>query len=195
MIDIKHKDIIQHFAKKHNYKTYLEIGCENNETFNYVSCPFKIGVDPNSGGNIRLTSDEFFKYNTQRFDLIFIDGLHYYDQVSLDLKNSLRFLNDNGTILIHDMLPNNEIEQIVPLTPFMRGPWTGDVWKLGFDLIKRSDITFKIYKEDYGVGVVRKGFQEPVLMEKSIKTWSEFLLNKSKLPIFSFADELKVHSS
>ena len=36
----------------------------------------KIGVDPVSGGNLRMTSDHFFKENKEKFDLIFIDGLH-----------------------------------------------------------------------------------------------------------------------
>lgn len=195
MVTMTRNHIIQYFVRKNNYKTYLEIGCDKNQTFDHISCPFKIGVDPNSGGNIRLTSDEFFQYNTQKFDLIFIDGLHHYNQVLLDFKNSLKFLNDNGTIVIHDMLPNNQIEQIVPFNPHIHGAWTGDVWRLSFDLIARNDITFKIYMEDYGVGVVTRGHQEPVFMEKSIKTWSEFLLHKSKLPIVSFVDELKSHSS
>ena len=42
---------------------YLEIGTYQNETFNTIPLPLKnkFGVDPVSGGNIKLSSDAFFK--------------------------------------------------------------------------------------------------------------------------------------
>ena len=55
-------DIIEHFIKKNNYKSYLEIGCCKNEVFSKINIK-KVGVDPNSGGTVRLTSDNFFKTN------------------------------------------------------------------------------------------------------------------------------------
>ena len=57
------------------------------------------------GGTIRTTSDEFFKNNKEKFDLIFLDGLHTYHQTIKDINNSLRNLNSNGIIIIHDCLP------------------------------------------------------------------------------------------
>ena len=39
---------------------YLEIGCLSNVIFHSISTPFKIGVDPVSGGTHQMTSDEFF---------------------------------------------------------------------------------------------------------------------------------------
>ena len=41
----------------------------------------------------------------QKFDIIFIDGLHEYDQVKKDIVNSLKFIDEKGFILIHDLLP------------------------------------------------------------------------------------------
>jgi hypothetical protein len=32
-----------------------------------------VGVDPEQGGSARMTSDEFFAENTDKFDLVFID--------------------------------------------------------------------------------------------------------------------------
>ena len=52
--------IIQDTINRKNYKSYLEIGCFNNELFNYINCRKKVGVDPYSGGTIRETSDVFF---------------------------------------------------------------------------------------------------------------------------------------
>ena len=43
---------------------YLEIGCASNINFNSIPALCKTVVDPDRGGNVRLTSDQFFK--TQR---------------------------------------------------------------------------------------------------------------------------------
>ena len=104
-------EIVQNIIKKKNYKKYLEIGCFDDELFNYVNCENKVGVDPVSGGTVRATSDQFFKDNKEKFDCVFIDGLHEYHQVKKDIFNSLKFLNDDGIILLHDCLPNNYYQQ------------------------------------------------------------------------------------
>ena len=74
----------------------------------------KIGVDPKNGGNVRETSDNFFKNNKKEFDVIFIDGLHVYEQCRKDIINSLKFLNRNGFIILHDMIPRSWLEENVP---------------------------------------------------------------------------------
>ena len=48
-----------------------------------------------------MTSDEFFeKYPEEKFDVIFIDGLHHYDQCQKDTINALKKLNESGIILL-----------------------------------------------------------------------------------------------
>ena len=90
-------DIIKKIIEKKKYSSYLEIGCFEDETFNKINIDKKVGVDPNSGGNVRLTSDNFFKINKDTFDIIFIDGLHTFEQVkktSITFKCfSIKFLN------------------------------------------------------------------------------------------------------
>ena len=66
---------------KNGYSDYLEIGCDQNQLFSKIKIQNKVGVDPSSGGNVRKTSDEFFKDNKNKFDIVFIDGLHIYNQV------------------------------------------------------------------------------------------------------------------
>ena len=93
-------DLIQHIIKKYNFQNYLEIGCDKDQSFSKISVDKKVGVDPVSGGNVRKTSDDFFQDNKQNFDIIFIDGLHHYEQVKKDINNSLKFLNKNGFKII-----------------------------------------------------------------------------------------------
>ena len=106
--------IIQKIIKKRSFKSYLEIGCDNDENFSQINIENKIGVDPLKGGTLRMTSDEFFKKNQIRFDIIFLDGMHTYEQTIKDIDNSIKFLNKNGIILIHDCLPKKIWNQIVP---------------------------------------------------------------------------------
>lgn len=49
-----------------------------------------------------MTSDKFFK----KFNVIFIDGLHNYKQYQKDCLNSIRSLEDEGIIIVHDFLQN-----------------------------------------------------------------------------------------
>src|SRR5580658_9184887 len=51
---------------------YLEIGCDTNGVFDSVPTLDKTGVDPKKGGNVRKTSDEFFRTNEAFFDVVFI---------------------------------------------------------------------------------------------------------------------------
>jgi hypothetical protein len=132
---------------------YLEIGCDRNEVFNSVPVDRKVGVDPNRGGTIKTTSDAFFQSNTDRFDVIYIDGLHTYEQVHKDVANAMRCLNSGGWVILHDLLPHNWIEAHVPRIAM--GSWTGDVWKVAFELIETPGVEFNIVKVDNGVGVFR----------------------------------------
>ena len=73
--------IIQNIINLKDFKSYLEIGTFHDDLFKQIKCNKKVGVDPISGGTVRKTSDQFFNDNKDKFDCIFIDGLHYYSQV------------------------------------------------------------------------------------------------------------------
>lgn len=88
--------VVNLLLNKFQNPSYLEIGCASNNLFDSVPAQNKIGVDPSSGGNVRKTSDDFFKTNDIYFDVIFIDGLHTYEQVRRDIINSIKSLNKTG---------------------------------------------------------------------------------------------------
>ena len=125
-------EVVQKIVDLKEYKSYLEIGTFNDELFSKIVCKKKIGVDPYSGGNIRMSSDSFFLQNQESFDCIFIDGLHHYNQALKDIDNSLKILNSNGLILIHDCLPKSLDAQAVPRTEV---DWNGDIWKAFVTLV------------------------------------------------------------
>jgi len=145
------KFIVQDVIDKKKYKSYLEIGCFDDELFNAIKIEYKVGVDPVTGGTIRLTSDQFFNSNKENFDCVFIDGLHTYEQVKKDIQNSLKFLNKNGIILLHDCLPNNFYEQATPRCQFT---WNGDVWKTIVECRTNKDLDVYTCYADFGIGVI-----------------------------------------
>ena len=154
------KKIVQNTISRKKYKSYLEIGCFNNDLFNHINCEKKVGVDPYSGGTLRETSDYFFSKNKDTFDCIFIDGLHIYEQCRKDVINSLKVLEKNGFIFLHDMTPRNWAEENVPRLKDTL--WTGNIWKVALELSKTKGIDFFVINADMGVGIVKKN--EPLLV-------------------------------
>ena len=161
-------NIIQKIIDKQKYSNYLEIGCDNDENFSKVIIKNKIGVDPLKGGTLRMTSDEFFRENKKKFDLIFLDGLHTYEQTIKDIDNSLKFINTNGVILIHDCLPKKIWNQIVPR---IYGHWNGDVWKAIVHSRTYDHADTYTCIADHGLGVVfkRKNSNPLILDLKNFK--------------------------
>ncbi len=186
-------EILNKIIFSQKYSKYLEIGTFQDELFSKIICEKKIGVDPFSGGTHRMTSDEFFKINQEKFDCIFIDGLHHYSQVIKDINNSIEILNDNGVVLIHDCLPNNLMEQQVPR---MTLNWNGDVWKAFVECRTKPNLDCYTCYADWGIGVIFKRQNSNILNidEKNFKKlkFNFFFNNYKKLMnIIEFEDLLK----
>ncbi len=156
--------IVQDIINSKNYKSYLEIGCMDDKLFSKVDCQKKVGVDPFSGGTLRMTSDQFFLTNNDKFDCIFIDGLHKYHQVRKDINNSLKFLNENGVILLHDCLPDSIFVQAIPRC---KKNWNGDVWKSIVEFRTNSEVDVYTCFADQGIGVILKKNNQNLLKLKT----------------------------
>ena len=191
---ITRKFIVQDIINKKNYKSYLEIGCFDNELFNHIKCNKKVGIDPYTGGTIRKTSDKFFQDNNEKFDCIFIDGLHTYSQVKKDIDNSLNFLNPGGIILLHDCLPNNYFEQATPRCQYT---WNGDVWKAIVECRTNKYIDTYTCYADFGIGVILNRANQNILnvdykQFSKIKFEDYFINHKKYMNLIEFEDLLKV---
>ncbi len=193
----KRFEIINEIIKKKNFNNYLEIGCFNDDNFNKIKIKKKIGVDPVSGGNVRKTSDEYFSNCKDTFDIIFIDGLHHFEQVKRDILNSLKILNDGGVILVHDCLPNKVRDQMVPRS---HEHWNGDVWKSIVEFRTMENIDTYVCFADEGLGLIlkRKNKNKLNLHIKNFKNlkFSDFFTNyKSYMNIISYKDIFKILDS
>jgi len=149
----KRHTVINNIIKHKNYKKYLEIGCFKDETFSKIDIEHKVGVDPISGGTIRETSDSFFLKNKDTFDIIFIDGLHKYQQVKKDIFNSIKFINFNGVLLLHDCFPLKIRDQMIPRS---HEHWNGDTWKAIVEARTFDYIDTYTILADQGIGLILK---------------------------------------
>lgn len=156
-------DILHALIEKYKYQSYLEVGVGGGINYAGIDVPgTKHGVDPDpyvlSQTHI-MTSDQYFDQCKDTFDLIFIDGLHRGYQAHLDVLAALSILNEDGTIVVHDCSPPDETYQTLPRSQVQ---WCGDVWRGWLKLRKRPDLYMEVVDTDYGVGIIRKGEQEPI---------------------------------
>lgn len=152
---------------------YLEIGVRNpNHNFNKINTTSKYSVDPGvefkeNPVDFKLTSDNFFSKlengeilsQELRFDVIFIDGLHLANQVERDIENALKFVSEDGFIILHDCNPPSEWHARecydYDLTP-AKQYWNGTTWKAFVNARKRDDIYSCCIDTDWGIGVISK---------------------------------------
>jgi SAM-dependent methyltransferase len=186
-----HIQLLNLLVETNSYKSYLEIGCAYDECFNRIVAPNKTGVDPVRGGTIRATSDDFFSTNTSTFDLIFIDGLHHYEQVIKDFENARKCLNPGGTIVLHDCNPSckeeQEREKVV-------SAWTGDVWIAVLYIRGIEDVDIAVGDFDHGCGIVkmRRNTNPVEQFDPVLLSWGEFYPQKSVL--LRLIDEAEVRN-
>jgi hypothetical protein len=141
-------------GKQLNAKRYLEIGVNKGETFHNVEIAERTGVDPNFLFDTKEKSNEFTRFvaNTSDkffsteplfppYDVVFIDGLHTFEQVVRDFSNVLLRIHRQSVIIIDDTLPNDVYSTIPDFGSALRhrkaaggesGSWHGDVFKTVF---------------------------------------------------------------
>ena len=199
MSELKRYDMIQQcidvIKQKKGKANYFEIGVQTGLCFFKIKAENKVAIDPSfaikwtkkvrayikNSSNFNnqffeVTSDDFFHQQKNYInhiggiDVIFIDGLHLYEQVLSDIKNSLTFLNKGGVVLVHDCNPLTEVAAVRAYTsdevrlmnlPGWANLWNGDVWKAVVELrATSSDLQISVYNTDHGVAVITKGEPE-----------------------------------
>ncbi|MBC8311533.1 MAG: class I SAM-dependent methyltransferase [Candidatus Marinimicrobia bacterium] len=187
-------NLIQRFIDRLDAKSYMEIGVFNGYSFLNIKCKRKLGIDPkflikskekfkayfkNPSNFLNeyytMTSDDFFTTHVKKINsfypkVIFIDGLHTFEQTLQDCYNSLNYLAEGGVIILHDCNPPSaasstpalsipEAEQIwkAKNNTGWTDEWCGDTWKTIPFLIKNNpELNVSVLNTDYGLGVVSK---------------------------------------
>jgi hypothetical protein len=171
---VNRTNVLNLLATKLAAKRYLEIGVRNPaDNFYKVNVEQRVGVDPNvsAEGVLRVTSDDYFRDVVGRFDLIFVDGDHGYEQSMRDVANALRHLTRGGAVVLHDCSPRSAAAA-VPVKPPGGLPWNGEVWRTYCELRTRKDLCCFCVDCDHGMGVVRRGRTASPLLSPP-ETWSD----------------------
>jgi len=152
---------------------YLEIGVRNpGDNFNKINATKKFSVDPGveykeNPVDFKMTSDAFFSKlaagevlePTIKFDVIFIDGLHLAEQVDRDIENSMKFIAEDGFVVLHDCNPPTQWHAREAFN-FMftpaEGYWNGTTWKAFLKWRSNSNIYSCCIDSDSGVGILSK---------------------------------------
>ena len=100
---------------------YLEVGVHKGLTLETVTARERTAVEPApmfdtghlpAGVQVYCgTSDDFFASIGPEvtFDLVFVDGLHVYEQAYRDVINAFRHLAPAGLVLVDDVVPDDEV--------------------------------------------------------------------------------------
>jgi Methyltransferase domain len=183
-------DVIREALAALHGRTYLEIGVREGACFDAVDAETKVAVDPEFAFRppfrswarklrrartgsfyFRMTSDRFFASAARRFapfDVVFVDGLHTYEQSYADVLNALTVLAKPGVVLVHDCNPASEAAAAPTLgaaagMPGYVGEWNGEVYKALVRLRTHTDLRACVIDCDQGVGVVAEGEPETAL--------------------------------
>jgi hypothetical protein len=147
---------LKELAQINAAKRYLEIGVADGRTFLHVDFDLKHAVDPKFRFDTRYheserckffetTSDDFFLYFANmevKYDIVFLDGLHTFEQTFRDFCSTQAHCHDRTIWLIDDVYPSDAFSAL-PREALSRkfrklqhgsgkGPWHGDVFKTIF---------------------------------------------------------------
>jgi Methyltransferase domain len=201
---------INNLAHRLAMRSYLEIGVCDGETFRLIEMPARTGVDPEFRFNpdtirdqstrlVSQTSDAYFATLpiSEKFDLIFIDGLHTFEQVVRDFSNAVLHTHDRSVILIDDTRPSDvysalrhpgETSRFRNIFNSASKDWHGDVFKAVFYI---SD-----FWPSMNYRTIASGGNPQTLVWRSIKGPREPLFDNletiSRLTFFEFCDHAAV---
>lgn len=183
--------VIERFLGLYPSPAYLEIGVNKGETFHALRAPRKVAVDPQFLFDVnaylvpgvadfyQCTSDQYFGTIAdpgKPFDVIFIDGLHTFEQSLRDLLNALAHLAPGGVIVLDDTIPASFDASISDMHEAFAlrdsaarsganwphdGSWMGDVFKLVFFIESFCQtLSYASVQESHGQTVVWRRTRE-----------------------------------
>jgi hypothetical protein len=168
-----YRDVLAKMHERLRPRCYLEIGVDTGATLSLAQASeLAIGVDPaeirarqplpKACRLFRETSDEFFARHTReevlgerRLDLVFIDGMHRFENALADFMHAEAWAHPAATIVFHDCMP---LLASSATRERQSSFWVGDTWKVVLALASfRPDLRIRsIPCTPSGLVVVRR---------------------------------------
>jgi capsular polysaccharide biosynthesis protein len=181
---VSRADVVQAFLSLWPSPRYLEIGVARGATFHAVEAAAKVAVDPQfrfdteraraehpNAAYHAVTSDAYFGQLARpgdRFEVIYLDGLHTVDQTLRDLTNALDLLAPDGVIVVDDVVPSSysaslpDYEEVKALRAAVEREqsmaWMGDVYRLVFMVQSFfQNLSYRTVADNHGQLVLWRG--------------------------------------
>ncbi len=210
--------VLRRLTNLYESARYLEVGVNRGVTFDQVPAHRKVAVDPvfqfdheqkqreNAGTEYhQVTSDEYFASVVgpdEQFDVIYLDGLHVYEQTLRDLMNALHHLQPQGVIVIDDTRPPTHLASLPDREEFFAlrrwsgstdKRWMGDVFKLvWFVETFCPNLTFRTIVNNHGQTVLwrqrRSEVPQRTLGEIADLSFERVVLDEEVLQLRPFAE-------
>ena len=193
------EDIINYLGYKYNLKNYFEISSIiNGFIYDKVDNSFFtkelfLYNPPTNLINLRYDTNiepidydvGIEKYKNNKYDIIFIDSYHTFEQSVQDIEFAYSLLNDNGFIIIHDCAPTN----INLIGNYKSNAWCGQTYSAFIHFRMNTPyIKSNVVNVDFGCGIISKNnlnndvFKlDNSLTLKDVSDWHYFTNNKKKL--------------
>lgn len=213
---VRRDRVVQRLLELYERPRYLEVGVGTGATFHRVEAPTKVAVDPkflfdHEDGDQRdaaatyhqITSDEYFGGvigTDEKFDVIFLDGLHTFEQTLRDLINALDHLQPDGVIVIDDVRPPTYLASLADREKYFEvrawlevtdKRWMGDVYKLVYFIDTFfQQLTYRTIRNNHGQAVVWRQRREAVAQrtvgETDAVTFEDFVTSQDVLRLARF---------
>jgi hypothetical protein len=178
-------EVINRVIDSGGAKSYLEIGVNTPKQPGYSRDKIKAqvvhGVDPNpnSAADYIMPSDLFFSSHCSvLYDVVFIDGMHLFEQAYKDILNGLENLREGGVVIVHDTRPDSWVTQT--RNHGQANKWHGDVWKaILFLRLTHPALNVMTVDTDEGCTIISKGVGNPpdLSTDENIFSWRFFARN------------------
>lgn len=167
-----YREVLVELHRRLAPRTYLEIGVETGATLALAtSAEIAVGIDPDcrvevalpaSARVIREESDRFFAtraratlFGARAVELVFVDGMHRFENALRDFANAEAWSSPDGTIVLHDCVP------IVPASASRERKtrfWVGDTWKAALAIARhRPDLRIRtVLTPPSGLVIIRR---------------------------------------
>lgn len=210
--------VVQSLLELYRDPRYLEVGVSRGGTFRRVEAARKVAVDPKflfdweadqkefapATTFHQIPSDEYFgTRDPEEFDVIFLDGLHTFEQTLRDLLNALERLAPGGVILIDDIRPTSyhaslpdqdrarELRFAAPGVNVEDASWMGDVYRLVWFIDAFCQgLTYRTIDNNHGQAVVWRERRESVTdrpaREVADLSYADYMLNPDVMQRFTF---------
>lgn len=217
---VTRKRAVQGLLKLFPEPSYLEIGVNEGATFTKVKARRKVAVDPaflfdvpeaaaaHPGSEFHeITSDEYFGTVVdpdERFDVIYLDGLHTFEQTLRDFTNAVHHLAPHGAIVIDDVCPVSYLASLPDRENYFRvrdflevtdKSWMGDVYRLVFFVETfYQHMSYATIADNHGQAVIwrerRTEVPHRMVRDTGELTFEEFVLGRDHMNLMPYRDIL-----